>query len=72
MSYIFKYEDCSGQTIFGWVMALGLVYFDKIFSCPDFFSTFFDILTWYFVVGLIYLDELQFKFEDCSIKYLRV
>jgi hypothetical protein len=33
----FKFEFCSGRMIFGWVMALELVFFVQILSCPDFF-----------------------------------
>jgi hypothetical protein len=58
----FKFEFRSGRMIFGWVMALELVFFVQIFSCPDFF---FDVL-WDIdlIFGMwLYLDELQFKFE---------
>ena len=49
----FKLEFCSGRMIFGWVMALELVFFVQIWSCPDFSLTSFDILTWYLVSGYI-------------------
>jgi hypothetical protein len=49
----FKVEFCSGRMIFGWVMALELVFFVQIWSCPDFSLTSFDILTWYLVCGYI-------------------
>ena len=49
----FNLEFCSGRMIFGWVMALELVFFVQILSCLDFFFTSFDILTWYFVCGYI-------------------
>jgi hypothetical protein len=49
----FKLEFCSGRMIFGWVMALELVFFVQILSCPDFFFTSFVILTWYLVCGYI-------------------
>ena len=32
----FKLEFCSGRMIFSWVMALELVFFVQIWSCPDF------------------------------------
>jgi hypothetical protein len=34
----FKFEFCSGRMIFGWVIALELVFFVQIWSCPDFFN----------------------------------
>jgi hypothetical protein len=49
----FKFEFRSGRMIFGWVMVLELVFFVQIFSCPDFFWTSFDIMTWYLVCGYI-------------------
>jgi hypothetical protein len=49
----FKFEFRSGRMIFGWVMALEFVFFVQILSCPDFFLTSFDILTWYLVCGYI-------------------
>ena len=58
----FKLEFCSGRMIFGWVMAIELVFFVQILSCPNFI---FDVL-WYIdlIFGLwLYLDDLQFKFE---------
>jgi hypothetical protein len=58
----FKLEFCSGRIIFGWVMAIELVFFVQILSCPNFI---FDVL-WYIdlIFGLwLYLDDLQFKFE---------
>ena len=51
--------------IFGWAMALELVFFVQILSCPYFFLTSFDIFDLIFGIWL-YLDELQFKFEFCS------
>ena len=45
----FKFEFCSGRMIFGWVMALELVFFVQIWSCSDFSLTSFDILTWYLI-----------------------
>jgi hypothetical protein len=39
---------------FGWVMALELVFFVQIWSCPDFSLKSFDILTWYLVWGYKY------------------
>ena len=44
-------EFRSGRMIFSWVMALEL--FFQILSCPDFFFTSFEILTWYLVCGYI-------------------
>jgi hypothetical protein len=60
----FKFEFRSGRMIFGWVMALELIFFVQILSSPDFF---FDVL-WYIdlIFGMwLYLDELhvQFMFE---------
>ena len=49
----FKFEFRSGRMIFGWIMALELVFFVQILSCPDFCFTSFDILTWYLVGGYI-------------------
>jgi hypothetical protein len=49
----FKFEFRSGRMIFGWVMALELIFFVQILSCPNFFLTSFDILTWYLVCGFI-------------------
>jgi hypothetical protein len=49
----FKFEFRSGRMIFGWVMALELVFFVQILSCPDFFPTSFNILTWYLACGYI-------------------
>jgi hypothetical protein len=47
-----KLEFRSGQMIFGWVMALELVFYVQILSSPNFFLS-FDILTWYLVCGYI-------------------
>ena len=56
----FKFEFRSGRMIFGWVMALELVFFVQILSCPD-FDVLWDIDL---IFGMwLYLDELQFKFE---------
>ena len=58
----FKFEFRSGRLIFGWVLAFELVFFVQILSCPN---SFFDVL-WYIdlIFGmLLYLNELQFKFE---------
>jgi hypothetical protein len=58
----FKFEFCSGRMIIGWDMALALVFFVQILSCPNFF---FDVL-WDIdlIFGMwLYRDELQFKFE---------
>ena len=52
----FKLEFRSGRMIFGWAMALELVFFVQILSCPDLFLTSFDILTWYLVCGYIYMS----------------
>jgi len=41
----FKFEFRSGRMIFGGVMALELVFFVQMFSCPNFFCTSYDILT---------------------------
>ena len=49
----FKLEFCSGRLTFGWVMAIEHVFFVQLLSCPDFFLTSFDILTWYLVCGYI-------------------
>ena len=49
----FKLEFCSGRMIFGWAMALELVFFVQILRCSDLFLTSFDILTWYLVCGYI-------------------
>ena len=49
----FKFEICSSRLIFGWVMALELVFFVQMWSYPDFSLTSFDILTWYLVCGYI-------------------
>ena len=49
----FEFEFRSGRLTFGWVMAIELVYFVQIWSCPDFSLTSFDILTWYLVCGYI-------------------
>jgi hypothetical protein len=57
----FKFEFRSGRMIFGWVMALELVFYVQILSCPDFFDVLWDI-DLIFGMGL-YLDELQFKLE---------
>ena len=60
---LFKLEFCSGRMIFGWVMALELVFFVQIWSCPDFSLTSFDILTWYLVsgyIGMSYSVHLNF------------
>jgi hypothetical protein len=58
----FKLEFCSGRMIFGWVMAIELVFFC---SNLKLLGLFFDVL-WYIdlIFGMwLYLDELQFKFE---------
>ena len=52
----FKLEFRSGRMIFGWAMALELVFFVQILRCPDLFLTSFDILTWYLVCGYIYMS----------------
>ena len=52
----FKFEFRSGRMIFGWVMALELVFFVQIWSCPEFSLTSFDILTWYLVCGYIWMS----------------
>jgi hypothetical protein len=52
----FKFEFCSGRMIFGWVMALELVFFVQILSCPDFFLTSFDILISYLVYNYILMS----------------
>jgi hypothetical protein len=54
----FKREFRSVRMIFGWVMALELVFFVQIWSCPDFSLTSFDILTWYLVCGYIYMSYI--------------
>jgi hypothetical protein len=62
-----KFEFRSGRITFGWVMAIELVFFVQILSCPNFI---FDVL-WYIdlIFGLwLYLDDLQFKFEFHSAK----
>ena len=57
----FKFEFISGRMIFSWVMALELVFFVQILSCPNFFDVFWDIDL---IFGMwLYLDELPFKFE---------
>ena len=61
----FKFEFRSGRITFGWVMAIELVFFVQILSCPYFFLTSFDIFDLIFGMWL-YLDELQFNFEFCS------
>jgi hypothetical protein len=54
----FKFEFRSGRMIFGWVMALELVFFVQILSFPDFFYVLRDIDL---IFGMwLYLDELQF------------
>jgi hypothetical protein len=40
----FKFEFRSGRMIFGWAMALELVFFVQILRCPDLFLTSFDIM----------------------------
>jgi hypothetical protein len=52
----FKLEFRSGRMTFGGVMAIELVFFVQIWSCPDFSLTSFDILTWYLVCGYIYMS----------------
>ena len=52
----FKLAFRSGRKIFGWAMALELVFFVQILRCPDLFLTSFDILTWYLVCGYIYMS----------------
>ena len=66
----FQFEFRSGRMIFGWVMALELVFFVQILSCPDFFDVFWDIDL---ILGMwLYLDELPFNFEFRSgvVKFL--
>jgi hypothetical protein len=58
----FKFEFHSGRMIFGWVMALELVFFVQMFSCSDFFINLLWDIDLLFGLWL-YLDELQFKFE---------
>jgi hypothetical protein len=43
----FKFKFRSGRMIFGWVMALELVFFVQTFSFPDFLLTSYNILIWY-------------------------
>jgi hypothetical protein len=58
----FKFEFRSSRMIFGWVMALELVFFVQMFSCPDFF--FYLLWDIDLIFGmLLYLDELQLNFE---------
>jgi sterol desaturase/sphingolipid hydroxylase (fatty acid hydroxylase superfamily) len=49
----FKFEFRSGWMTFGWGMAIELIFFAQILSCPSFSLTSFDILTWYLVCGYI-------------------
>jgi hypothetical protein len=57
----FKFEFRSGRMIFGWVMALELVFYVQILSCPDFFDVLWDIDL---IFGMwLYPGELQLKFE---------
>ena len=49
----FKFEFRSGRMTFGWVIAIELIFFVQILSCPFFSLTSFDILTWYLVCGYI-------------------
>ena len=49
----FKFEFRSGRMIFGWAMALELVFFVQTFSFPDFFLTSYEILIWYLVYSYI-------------------
>jgi hypothetical protein len=58
----FKLECRFCRMIFGWVMALELVFFVQMFSCPDFFFNFLWDIDLIFGM-LLYLDEIQFKFE---------
>jgi hypothetical protein len=61
-----KFEFRSGGMIFGWVMALELVFF--VCSNCKLSGDLFDVL-WYIdlIFGMwLYLDELQFKFEFWS------
>ena len=51
-----KFEFRSGRMTFGWVMAIELVFFVQIWSCPEFSLKSFDILTWYLVCGYIYMS----------------
>jgi hypothetical protein len=39
-------------------MAIEHVFFVQILSCPDFFLTSFDILTWYLVCGYIWMSYI--------------
>ena len=57
-----KFEFRSGRMIFGSVMALELVFFVQILSCPDFlFYVLWDIDL---IFGMwLYLDDLHFKFK---------
>ena len=49
----FKFEFRSGWMTFGWVMAIEVIFFVQILSCPYFSLTSFDILTWYLICGYI-------------------
>ena len=50
----FKVEFCTGRMIFGWVMALELVFFFRFLVVRTFFLlTSFEILIWYLVCGYI-------------------
>ena len=65
----FKFEFCSGRMIFGWVMALELVFFVQMFSCLDFF--FYLLWDIDLIFGMwLYLDELQFKCEFRSSRMI--
>ena len=58
----FMFEFHSGRMIFCWVMALELVFFVQILSCPDFF--FYVLWDIDLIFGMsLYLEELQFMFE---------
>jgi hypothetical protein len=69
-----KFEFRSGRMIFGSVMALELVFFVQILSCPDIYLTSFEILTWYLVCGAISRwdtveDRISFRWNDCWLSY---
>jgi hypothetical protein len=50
-------------------MAIELVFFVQILSCPDFFFMSFEIIDLIFGMWL-YLDELQFMFEFHSSRMI--
>jgi hypothetical protein len=49
----FKFEFGSDRMTFGWVMAIELIFFVQILSCPDFFWRPLIYLTWHLVCGYI-------------------